>query len=48
MNKRNMLKVLVDDLKSKTDEEIIKDYKDSGIDVISYEPGAIGKVIIKG
>lgn len=44
MNKDKMLKILLDDLKSKSDKEIINKYKDDGIKVVSYHPGEKGKV----
>ncbi|MCH4201319.1 MAG: hypothetical protein LKF87_10065 [Clostridium tyrobutyricum] len=46
MDKNEMLKILLDDLKHKTDTHIIEAYKDAGIDVIKYEPGVIGEVKI--
>lgn len=47
MDKDEMLNKLIDDLKSKSDEELIKDYEDAGMKVVSYKPGTEGKVIFK-
>lgn len=48
MNKEEMLKALLDDLKSKSDDDIIRNYKKSGIEVVSYTPGTTGDVYIDG
>lgn len=47
VDKTKMLKELLDDLKNKTDKEIIQDYRDRGIDVISYAPNTKGKIILR-
>lgn len=47
MDKDEMLNKLVDNLKSKSDEELIKEYKDAGMKVVDYKPGTQGKVILK-
>ncbi|RMD04888.1 hypothetical protein D9O40_00615 [Clostridium autoethanogenum] len=46
MNKQKMLKMLMDDLKSMSDEELIKSYEESGIAVTEYKPGSKGQVCL--
>jgi hypothetical protein len=46
-NKDEMLNKLMNNLKSKSDEELIKDYEDAGIKIVDYKPGTQGKVVFK-
>ncbi|MCD2348488.1 hypothetical protein [Clostridium guangxiense] len=46
MNKDEMLKALLADLKHKTDAELIESYEKSDIEVLSYKPGAVGSVCL--
>jgi hypothetical protein len=50
MNKEKaekLLNELITDLENKTDEEIIQEYKNIGIDIIGYNPNEKGSIIFK-
>ncbi|MDY4604006.1 hypothetical protein [Clostridium tertium] len=46
MKKEEMLKALIDDLYSMTGEELVRDYRSKGINVIDYSPKEKGKVCL--